>query len=337
MKKSANKQHYLLSAKARSFSLLQIARLSDDEAFEMFKDARWPEGVKCPKCTAPDHYWLGTRKQWRCKCCKHTFSVTSGTIFNNRKLPLATYLAAIAIYTNAVKGISAMQLMRDLDVQYKTAFVLAHKLRESLMDDEIAQLDHEVEVDAAYVNGHVRPANNRHNRIDRRLKVNQDPEKRAVLVARERHEVDGEGGFKTVTAIAKSENEESIKAFVKKHVTQGTMVSADENRSYDALHAQYKMERVNHSKHYVGANGENTNQAESFFSRFRRMQLGQVHKFGNLYLNRYVNEAAFREDTRRKSNGEIFFNFMERCTDRCVSRHFAGYWQGNKKQVETLI
>lgn len=337
MKKSANKQHYLLTAKARSFSLLQIARLSDDEAFDMFKDARWPEGVRCPKCDHHDHYWLGTRKQWRCKCCKHTFSVTSGTIFNNRKLPLSTYLAAIAIYTNAVKGISAMQLMRDLDVQYKTAFVLAHKLRESLMDDETPVLDHEVEVDAAYVNGHVRPKNRLQNRIDRRLAKNQDPEKRAIYVARERHENEGMGGFKTVTAVARSENETSIKAFVKKHVAKGAMVSADENRSYDALHASYKMERVNHSKEYVGANGENTNQAESFFSRFRRMQLGQVHKFGNLYLNRYANEAAYREDTRRQSNGEIFFNIMERCADKPVSRHFKGYWQGNKKQIETLI
>jgi len=144
MKKSANKHHYLLSAKARSFPLLQIVRLSDDEAFEMFKEARWPYGVRCPKCDHHDHYWLNTRKQWRCKCCKHTFSVTSGTIFNNCKMPLTTYLAAIAIYTNAVKGISALQLSRDLDVHYMTALYWHHKMRESLMDTEAAQLDPEV-------------------------------------------------------------------------------------------------------------------------------------------------------------------------------------------------
>ena len=68
MMNSGNKQHYLLSAKARTFSLLEIARLSDDDAFDMFKDARWPEGVKCPKCDGSSHYWLETRKQWRCKC-----------------------------------------------------------------------------------------------------------------------------------------------------------------------------------------------------------------------------------------------------------------------------
>lgn len=337
MMNSGNKQHYLLSAKARTFSLLEIARLSDDEAFEMFKEARWPEGVACPKCGHKDHYWLGTRKQWRCKCCKHTFSVTSGTIFANHNLPLNTYLAAIAIYTNAVKGISALQLSRDLNIQYKTAFVLAHKLRESLMDYQPALLDGEVEIDAAYVNGHVRPANRIENRVDRRLKENQDPMKRAVLVLRERNEVEGEGGYKTVTAVAKAENEDSVSAFVARHVEKGTMISADESTAYNHLHAKFKMERVNHSVEYMGKNGENTNQAESFFSRFRRMQIGQVHSFGNLYLNRYANEAAYREDTRRQSNGEIFGNIMKRCATAHVSRDFCGYWQGNKKQGETLI
>ncbi len=337
MKRTSHEQHYLLSAKARSFSLMDIARLADDEAWELFKEARWPEGVACPKCDHKEHYWLGTRKQWRCKCCKHTFSVTSGSIFSNHKLPLNTYLMAIALYSNCAKGMSALQLSRDLNVQYKTAFVLSHKMRESLMDAQTAKLDDEVEIDAAYVNGHVRPANHIANRVDRRKKENQDPNKRAVLVLRERHENEGEGGFKTVTAIAKAETEESVEAFVARHVEPGTTISADESNAYNSLHAKFKMERVNHSVEYVAKCGANTNQAESFFSRFRRMQLGQVHRFGNLYLDRYANEAAYREDTRRKSNGAIFADVIGRCGAAKVSREFCGYWQGNKKQAETLI
>ena len=81
-------------------------------------------------------------------------------MFAFHKLPLRIYLAAIAIYTNAVKGISALQLGRDLGVQYKTAFVLAHKIRESLMEQrDMAQLSGEVHIDGAYVNGHIRPKN----------------------------------------------------------------------------------------------------------------------------------------------------------------------------------
>lgn len=116
-----------------------------------------------------------------------TFSVTSGTIFAFHKLPLKDYLIAIAIFTNAVKGISALQLSRDLDVQYKTAFVLAHKIRESLMEqrDESA-LAGEIHLDGAYVNGHIRPKNKKSERIDRRLAKHQKPGKRCVFVMRQK-------------------------------------------------------------------------------------------------------------------------------------------------------
>ena len=84
----------------------------------------------CPRCQCTAIYTYAARRIWKCKACGHQFSVTSGTIFASRKLPIRDYLAAIAIFVNAVKGVSALQLGRDLDVQYKTAFVMAHKLRE---------------------------------------------------------------------------------------------------------------------------------------------------------------------------------------------------------------
>ena len=113
--------------------------------------------------------------------CGHTFSVTSGTIFAHHKLPLQVYLGAIAIYTNAVKGLSALQLSRDLDIQYKTAFVLMHKRRQSLMDrrDE-TPLAGEVQIDGGYVGGSVRPANQAEEGVDRRLAEHQNPDKRCV-------------------------------------------------------------------------------------------------------------------------------------------------------------
>src|ERR1700709_2820579 len=70
--------------------------------------------------------------RWRCKACRADFSITSGTLFAWHKLPLRTYLMAIAVFCNEVKGKSMLAFCRDLDVQYKTAFVLAHKLREAM-------------------------------------------------------------------------------------------------------------------------------------------------------------------------------------------------------------
>jgi transposase-like protein len=146
-------QHFLLSAKARTLSVLQVNALSEDGAFELFKRLRWGEGeqVSCPACgVLHRHDFIQSRKVWKCKACSETFSVTRGTIFAYHKLPLRNYLAAIALFVNAVKSLSALQLARDLGCQYKTAFVLAHKIREALLEqrDETA-LCGEVQMDGA--------------------------------------------------------------------------------------------------------------------------------------------------------------------------------------------
>ena len=141
--------------------------MTDDQAHATFEAIRFADNggaAFCPRCECTAVYTYAARKIWKCKACNHQFSVTSATIFASRKLPIRDYLAAIAIFVNAVKGISALQLGRDLDVQYKTAFVLAHKLREAIgADQDGAKLSDEVEVDGAYFGGHLyRPRFLRH-------------------------------------------------------------------------------------------------------------------------------------------------------------------------------
>ncbi|TAL90077.1 MAG: IS1595 family transposase [Candidimonas sp.] len=124
------KQHFMLSAKARTLSVHQMFELTEQQSFGTIKEVRWGSGaaVTCPICCVVDkHYFIHVRRRWRRKDCNHTSSVTSGMVFAFHKLPLRIYLAAIAIYTNAVKGISALQLGQDLGVQYKTAFVLVFR------------------------------------------------------------------------------------------------------------------------------------------------------------------------------------------------------------------
>lgn len=302
--RSVMKQHFLLSAKARSLSVREVFSMTDEDAFHLFKTLRWGTGdeVACPLCaTVREHYFIRARRQWRCKDCHHTFSVTSGTIFAYHKLPLKVCLGAIAIFTNAVKGISALQLSRDLGVQYKTAFVLAHKIRESLIvhRDE-GQLSGEVHIDGAYVNGHIRPKNKKADRIDRRLAEHQKPTRRCVLVMRQKcMELAKAGANRTLTFVLRSENQQDVSALAKAFVRKGSTVCADESSAYDPLHARFDTRRVSHSIEYRADDGTTNNLAESYFSRFRRMQIGQTHKFGNEYLANYANEAAYREDTRR--------------------------------------
>jgi hypothetical protein len=316
-------QHFLLSTKARTLSLAQVLRLTDEEAYAQFKAIRFAENggeAFCPKCGGMDLYELPRRKMWRCKAkeCGWQFSVTSGTIFAARKLSVRDILAAIAIFANGAKGISALQLSRDLDVQYKTAFVMAHKLREAMAaGDKGKQVSGEVEVDGMYAGGYVKPANIKALRKDRRLLANQTGKRQSVIVARERN-------GQTLTLVAKSEAEGA--AAIHDRIAHGSTVYADEATHWDAFHACFKAKRINHSEAY-STNEACTNMAESYFSRLRRAEVGTHHHIAGPYLASYAAEMDWREDNRRISNGEQYAAIVTAAARHPVSRQWKGYWQ----------
>lgn len=311
--------HFLLKAEARTLSLKEIYKGGEDRAYETFKKLRWEDGDPvCPKCGAFGAYEIKTRRKFKCKGCYHQFSVTSGTIFASRKMEFVDLLAAICIFVNAVKGISALQLSRDLDVQYRTAFVLAHKLREALATEvENMELEGEVEIDGAYFGGHVRPANLKENRIDRRLKENKSDRRRVVVALRQRK-------GRTRTFVRKSEAEGV--EIAAKVVSKKSVVFADEATHWDRLNADWIVGRINHSEAY-SADGANTNAVESYFSRLRRMVNGQHHGVSPKYLHQYSAHAAWLEDHRRRDNGSNANALLGGALKHAVSRNWKGYWQ----------
>lgn len=314
-------QHFLLTAKARTLSLAAVMRLTDDEAFQTFKECRWEGGEpNCPKCGSLAVYTYAARRIFKCKACCSQFSVTSGTIFASHKLPLRDYLAAIALFVNGAKGVSMLQMARDLNVQYKTMFVLCHKMREAMASDQMdLKLTGTIEIDGAYFGGTIRQENKVSERIDRRLKRHQSGKRRAVVVMRER-------GGRTLTTIVK--HEADAIPFVVANVQAGSTVHADEGTAWDALHGRFDAHRINHSVAFSDE-GVCTNQAESFFSRLRRSELGVHHHFSAQYLHQYANEMAWREDHRRKANGEQFNCVAKLAMAHPVSRQWKGYWQRN--------
>lgn len=215
-------QHFLLSAQARTLSLAKVMRLTDEEAYEAFQEIRWSNNKGqpvCPRCGCVEIYSYKARRIFKCKGCESQFSVTTGTIFASRKLPMRDILAAIAIFVNSAKGHSALQLSRDLDVQYKTAFVLSHKIRAALSKQgERKTIGGVVEIDGAYFGGYVKPANRKEHRLDRRLRFVQSGKREVVVVARER-------GGNTITNVFKSES--ASVASLHKHVANGSTIHAD--------------------------------------------------------------------------------------------------------------
>jgi len=249
------------------------------------------------------------------------FSITSGTLFASHKLPLRSYLAAIAIFCNEVKGKAALALSRDLGVSYKSAFVLAHKLREAMAEElkgrTVGGEGKEAEVDGAYLGGYSKPANHAESRRDRRLAANQTGKRKSVIIIRERN-------GHSVPAVFGSES--AALGFIKARIAKGTIVHADEAPGWDALHAAFEMKRINHSEAY-SQDGACTNLAEEYFSRLRRAEAGHHHHISGPYLLRYAQEASWREDNRRVSNGDQVRRLATLALGKSTSPDFVGYWQ----------
>lgn len=251
-------------------SLREVFALSAAAVVSLFAELRWgPSGTQtCPHCGVVDkHRFVALQKRWRCKHCYKAFSVTSGTVFQHHKLPLQVILGAVLLYANSVKGLSALQLARDLHVQHKTAFVLLHKIRETLWHT-------------------------------------QDTDIRAIVMA---------------------------------NVALGSKVVSDEANGYTTLSTHWDHRAVVHAEEYSSDEGVNENQAESYIARFRRLVMGQIHHLKRKYLDVYANEVAFREDWRRSSNGQLVKQVISRCLRARPSRDWNKYWQGNKRQHDSVM
>ena len=320
-------QHFLLSKAAKTLSLAQVFRMSDEKAEEMFRVIRWAEtngAPVCPHCGGVDAYDCrrpNGASRFRCRACGKDFSLTSGTLFASHKLPLRMYLAAIAIFVNEVKGKSALAISRDLGLAYKSAFVLFHKLREAMAEEMKGRVvggeGKVAEVDGGFFGGYIKPANLKENRRDRRLAANQNGKRQCVVIVRER-------GGNSVPAVFKSESHAAN--FIKARVTQGTKLNADEAGSWDCLHKNFEVTRINHEEAY-SFDGACTNWAESYFSRLRRAEIGHHHHVAGTHLLRYAQESSWREDHRRTSNGEQVNRIVALAMGRKPSVDFSGYWQ----------
>src|SRR6202166_251525 len=260
-------KHFLLSATARSLSTAKIMRMSDGGVENVFLRLRWPDTdgkPVCPGCGCMICYDCRRSEdqpRWRCKACRGDFSITSGTLFAWHKLPLRSYLLAVATFCNEVKGKSMLALSRDLDVQYKTAFVLAHKLREAMASSTkalgIGGEGRVAEIDGAYFGGHVRPANLATDRLDRRLVENQSGKRQVVVAMRER-------GGRTLAQVFAAETD--AVAAVRLRIAKGTAVHADESAAWNPLHASFAMQRINHQEGYSIDGARARNAGETIYT-----------------------------------------------------------------------
>ena len=359
--------HYLLSKEAVPLSLVQIAALTDEQARMMMAQMRWGSVDEqiCPSCAVIDkHHNIRTRKQWRCKHCYTTFSVTTGTPFADHKISYNKLLLAIFAFIINHKGLAALNLRRIIGGQYRTAFTLLHKIREAvMMTVPTDMLSGVVEIDGGHFSGKQRkgrtiskpqpkdktqvPAKYSTQHRDK-LKSHEfpfHPNRRIVITMREVvpvQKVDskskGSGAARTIVAICRSENTKDIEALVNQHVAKHSMIRSDELSAYGNLkYMGYGHETVNHSKEFSTDSGVNQNQAESFFSRMRRSCIGIYHRITPRYMLDYAAEMAWREDMRRRDTEDQLRTLIRRVFKAGVSFDWTNYCRGNKRRTELLF
>ena len=345
-------QHYLLSSKSKNINLKDILRLTEEDAFYLLKIHRWgnPDNVRdvcCPYCgIRHEAYFLKSRKRWCCKHCQRHFYITTNTIFSFHKLPLVDILAATLLIVNSSKGISAIDISRHLNINYKTAFVLCHKLREALFKTrDLRPMQGEIHEDGAWINFTLRKPNYRKNNHKQRQQADEKerkfpkfrPTKRCIISLNQRSANDEQmwGSNRTIVAMDYTENADTVFALNQRFITAGSDIMCDENPAYNNLDFHYTRWSVNHQEAF-SAKGINNNLAESFNARFRDLHRGVHHKTDNKYALHYANQAAFMSDNRRKSNGELFSDVLQRCLWVLPLKEWVGYWQGNHRQGELI-
>lgn len=277
----------------------------------------------CPWCGHKDVYSISTRRKWRCKskACGRDFSATSQTVFASRKLSFQSLLLLVACQSRVAKNLNAIDMSCELEVEYKTAFVWCHKLREAITAHQhTGTLHGQIEIDGAYFGGYIKPKNSFPLRQDRRRLIREQGKRKCVVVFRERN-----GRSR---AFVCSESEAAHRA--PKVIEPGSVVYTDDAVEYNRLAARYELIKVNHSERYSDGDAC-TNWAESYFARLRRAEMGVHHHFAGTYLLNYANEISWREDRRRYPANKNYEELLRIASHHPVSRQWKGYWQRRKE------
>lgn len=266
---------------------------------------RWPTGVKCPRCANENVYTLKRAGHWQCaKCSKsgYRFSLLTGTVMENTKYPLTTWFQVLWSMLNSKKGISALQIHRQIGSgSYQTAWYLCHRLRAAMQDADFLKLMGIVEVDETYIGGKDK---NRH--ADKRSHVTGGSGKVGVIGA-----ISRKGNV--VCKVIENTTAKTLTNFVREAVSDDVeLVATDDAAGYAPLNEMgYRHKSVNHSRHEYVRGSIHTANIDNFWSLLKRGIIGTYHNVSKEYLPLYLAEFQFRYNNRK--NADIFGDAIRGC------------------------
>jgi transposase-like protein len=286
--------------------------ISTFKLFELFPDVEtarkylesrlWPDGVACPKCKTKER--ITTRKDgfYRCNACKLDFTVRTGTIFERSHVPLHKWLYSMYLLVTARKGISSMQLAKEIGITQKSAWFVLQRLREACGND-LVKLRGIVEVDESYIGG---KESNKH--VGKKTLIGRGTVNKIPVIGMREH-----GGRTKAFPIPEVDRRTLYLAIVR-NIEQGSVLHTDENSGYVGIdRLSYTHRTVNHRSGQFSHNGVSTNSMESVFAVLKRGLHGVYHHASKKHIARYVNEFTWRlnEGNVRRHSLERLDSFVD--------------------------
>jgi len=253
---------------------------------------RWPETPICPYCNSTKSSRKTQEFRHTCHNCKRSYSVLVGTLFESTKLPITKWFLAIHLIINAKKGISSLQLARDLNVNKNTAWFLQKRIRQAMKDEDCI-LSGIIEIDETYVGGSI--SNKNYFTKLKSGKYHKTGMEHMVPVL---GIIQRKG--KIILKVLEKASGIEIKPYIKTKVTSGSTIITDGFGGYYGLNDHFEEHIIlNHSKYKRSINKYNTSTLEGFWTLVKRSFIGQYHKISKDHLQDYLNELAFKYNNRK--------------------------------------
>jgi transposase-like protein len=281
----------------KDMAAIDAARLTEDEARTILENIRWPNGPVCPHCGSDNATRLEAKSQkfrdglLQCNACRQQFTVTVGTVMHRSHITLRQWVQAFHSMCSHKKGVSALQLQRNLGLKsYKSAWHLAHRVRFAMRVMPLrAALQGTVEVDETYIGGK--------SRLGRRGRGSERKTPVVALVER---------GGRIRTRPVERVSAKALKSAIRQNVRKDARIMTDDFSSYHGLEREFTggHEIVNHGEREYVRGDVHVNSAESFFALLKRGVHGTFHHVSKQHLHRYCDEFGFRWDHRKVTDGE---------------------------------